>query len=203
MFRFARRFTAATVGLLAATACVSAPASAADRTGEYSVRGAGAQRCDAYVAAVEGNKPDLGAYVGYIDGVLTTASRLTPNVFDVNPFILPGPFAAIIVNICKQAPDRILEVAVRGGIEAIGKARVQEKSAAMELAVGDSRMNIRVDTLRAIQTRLRDLKILKDPADGKFGANTQLALKQFQTTNKLTVTSLPDPDTVLSLLVRQ
>eukprot|EP01037_Dinobryon_pediforme_P001370 gene1370-1389_t len=185
---------------LVAAVASAMPAFAADRTGEYSVRGAGAQRCDAFVASVEGNKPDLGAYIGYIDGTLTTTSRLTGSVFDVNPFVLPGPFAAIVVNICKQTPDRILEVAVRGAIEAVAKARVAEKSPIVQLSAADLRMNIRMETLKSLQLKLRELKLLKDPADGVFGASTQAALKQFQSTKKLPETSLPDPDTILSLL---
>jgi hypothetical protein len=178
-------------------------ASAADRTGEYSVRGAGAQRCEAYLAAVNENRPELGAYIGYIDGQLTATSRLTAGVFDVNPFILPGPFAAIVANICRQAPTQLFEVAVRGGVEALVRVRVVAASPVIEMTVGDNRMSLRVETLRAVQARLRTLNLLRDAPDGRFGPGTQEALRRFQTTNRLTVTSLPDPDTILALLVRQ
>lgn len=182
---------------------LSSGALGADRAGEYSVRGPGAQRCDSFTAAVEQNRADLGAFIGYIDGVLTTTSRLTQNVFDVNPFILPGPFAAIVVNICKQSPDRILELAVRGGIEALTRARVAQASPVVEMTVGDNRMSLRVETIRAVQTRLRALNLLRDNPDGRFGPSTEEALKRFQQANRLTVTGLPDPDTVIALLVRQ
>ena len=43
----------------------------------------------------------------------------------------------------------------------------------------------------------------KDKPDGKFGKATEEALRQFQQANKMSVNGLPDPDTVLSLLVRQ
>jgi hypothetical protein len=178
-------------------------ASAADRAGEYSVRGAGAQRCDAYIAAVNENKPELGAYIGYIDGHLTTTSRLTAGVFDVSPFILPGPFAAIVANICRQAPTQLFEVAVRGGVEALVRVRVAAASPVVEMTVGDNRMSLRAETLRAVQARLRTLNLTRDAPDGRFGPGTQEALRRFQTTNRLTVTGLPDPDTILALLVRQ
>lgn len=192
------------LALAAATLCLaSTTALAADRTGEYAVRGPGAQPCSTFTAAVEQNRPELGAYIGYIDGVLTTTSRLTPNVFDVNPFILPGPFAAIVANICRQAPERILELAVRGGIEALTRARVPQMSPVVEMTVGENRMSLRAETLRAVQTRLKALNLLRDNPDGRFGQATQDALRRFQQANRLTVTGLPDPDTVIALLVRQ
>ena len=194
---------ASSLALAAAVFSSTVPAFAADRTGEYSVRGAGAQRCAAYVEAVEGNKPELGAYVGYIDGALTATSRLTPNVFDVNPFILPGSFAAIVMNICKATPDRLFDIAVRAGIEAITRARVANTSPVLEMVVEPNRMNLRSETLRAVQARLKTLNLFRGEPDGRWGPATQDALKRYQEANRMPVTSLPDPDTVLALLVRQ
>lgn len=178
------------------------PTLAADKAGDYSVRGAGGQKCSAFVAAVEGNKPELGTYIGYIDASLTTSSRLTAGTFDVSPFIFPGPFAAIVDNICKRAPDQIFEVAVRSGIDALAKARVAQSSPVVEMAVGEVKMNLRSDTLRAVQVKLKSLKLLTIEPDGKFGPATQEALRKYQEANHLPITSLPDPDTVLGLLVR-
>ena len=189
--------------IILAAAIGAFPANAADRTGDYSVRGAGSQKCSAFTAAVEEKKPELGTYIGYIDGSLTATSRLTPDVFDVNPFILPGPFAAIVVNICKQSPDLLLDLAVRGAIDAVAKIRVPQSSPIVEMTVGQNRMSLRAETLLAVQTKLKALKLLKDKPDGKFGKATEEALRQFQQTNHMSVNGLPDPDTVLSLLVRQ
>ena len=185
------------IGLLA-----TVPASAADKAGDYSVRGVGSLKCSVFVDTVVGAKPELGTFIGYIDGVVTTASRLTPGVFDASPFILPGPFAAIVVNICKQSPDLLLDLAVRGAIDAVAKIRVPQSSPIVEMTVGQNRMSLRAETLQAVQTKLKALKLLKDKPDGKFGKATEEALRQFQQNNHLAVTSLPDPDTVLALLVR-
>ena len=190
-------------GLVLAFCLGAAPAVAADRSGDYSVRGAGSQKCSAFTSVVEEKKPELGSYIGYIDGSLTTASRLTPDAFDVNPFILPGPFAAIVINICKQSPDQLLDLAIRGAIDALVKVRVPQASPVIEMTVGQNRMSLRAETLQAVQTKLKALKLLKDKPDGKFGKATEDALRQFQKANRLTETGLPDPDTVLSLLVRQ
>jgi len=151
---------------------------------------------------VNENRPDLGAYIGYIDGALTTASRLTAGTFDVSPFILPGPFAAIVANICRQAPTQLFELAVRAGVEALARARVAASSPIVEMTVGENRMSLRAETVTAVQTRLRALNLIRDNPDGRFGAATQEGLRRFQTANQLTVTGLPDPDTILALLVR-
>jgi len=185
------------IGLLA-----TVPASAADKAGDYSVRGVGSLKCSVFVDTVVGAKPELGTFIGYIDGVVTTASRLTPGVFDASPFILPGPFSAIVMNICKQVPEQIVDVAVRGALEAVGKVRVTTNSPVVEMTVGQNRMNLRAETLRAVQVKLKALKLLTGEPDGKFGAGTQEALRRYQENNHLAVTSLPDPDTVLALLVR-
>ena len=70
------------------------------------------------------------------------------------------------------------------------------------MTVGQNRMNLRAETLRAVQVKLKALKLLTSEPDGKFGAGTQEALRRYQENNHLAVTSLPDPDTVLALLVR-
>jgi len=190
------------VALSLALSATALTAQASDRAGEYSVRGGGAQRCETYLASVNENRPDLGAYIGYIDGALTTASRLTAGTFDVSPFILPGPFAAIVANICRQAPTQLFELAVRAGVEALARARVAASSPIVEMTVGENRMSLRAETLTAVQTRLRALNLIRDNPDGRFGAATQEGLRRFQTANQLTVTGLPDPDTILALLVR-
>ena len=197
-----KRLCGAAFALVLAMGGLAPGAGAADRGGDYAVRGAGSRKCQEYVEAVEQNKPELGAYIAYIDGTLTAYNRLTPNVFDVSPFILPGPFAAIVMNICKQASDRMLEVALTSAIGALSKVRVAQPSPVLEMTVGENRMSLRAETLRAVQTRLKSLNLMQGNPDGRFGRPTEDALKRFQQQNRLAVTGLPDPDTVIALLAR-
>ena len=47
-------------GLVLAFCFGAVPAVAADRSGDYSVRGAGSQKCSSFTSVVEQNKPELG-----------------------------------------------------------------------------------------------------------------------------------------------
>jgi peptidoglycan hydrolase-like protein with peptidoglycan-binding domain len=70
-----------------------------------------------------------------------------------------------------------------------------------EARAGDRAVPIRKATLVAVQNTLVRNKLMKEPADGNFGNSTEMALKAFQKSQNLPETGLPDPATVVRLLV--
>lgn len=180
-----------------------APAFAADATGNYAVRGLGTTTCNNYATAVDGNTADLRSYVSWLEGALTVSNRLTPGVFDTVPFNAPGAVAALVLRQCRQQPNMLFDAAVRTTIESLQRARVTTASPWVEMTVGSNRVTLRAETLAAVQSRLVQLGLLTTPPDGRFSMATREALKRFQQIRRLPQTELPDPDTVVALLVQQ
>jgi peptidoglycan hydrolase-like protein with peptidoglycan-binding domain len=194
---------AAAATALAGAVAVAAPASAADTTGNYAVRGLGTTTCNQFSTAVDGNTGDLRPYVSWLEGAVTTANRLTPGVFDTVPFNAPGAVAALVLRQCRQQPNMLFDAAVRTTMESLQRARVTTNSPWIEMTVGSNRVTLRAETLAAVQSRLGQLGLLATPPDGRFSMATREALKRFQQIRRLPLTELPDPDTVVALLIQQ
>ena len=190
--------------LAAATAVlIAAPAvRAADAQGDYAVRGVGAMNCARVVEAATRNSQELPMILAWMDGHITAANRAGAETFDLVPFSTPGPMAAVVVNICRRNPTLLLDGAVRAGLQQLERLKVGRNSPFVEMTVGNNRVSLRQETLAAIQRKLTTLNLYRGEADGRFGTQTRAAIKSFQQSRQMQVTELPDPDTVVALLLR-
>lgn len=192
--------------MLGAIACAmslgASAAMAADAGGGYSARGLGAQPCRPFIEAVERNNTEtIRLYVAWIDGALSANNRLRPDTFDSSPFIAPGAFVGTVLNACRRDPDGLFDTAVNTAIGALVPMRVRASSPVVQMQVGDTATSLRQETLVAVQTRLRELRLLAAAPTGSFGEQTREALKAFQGQRNLPQTGLPDPETLVMLLL--
>jgi hypothetical protein len=137
----------------------------------------------------------------WILGYLTASDRLVKDTFDATPVMAPEALTAMIVGVCQKYPDARVETVANTVLTQLATARVMHESPVVEARDGDRVVPIRKSTLIAVQTALQKNKLMKDPADGNFGSSTEAALKQFQKSQNLPETGLPDPATVVRLLV--
>jgi len=137
----------------------------------------------------------------WIMGYLTASDRMTKDTFDGTPVMAPEALTTMILGVCQRYPDARVESVASNVLNQLATARVLHDSPVMEARAGDRMVLIRKATLVAVQNSLVKSKLLKDGADGTFGNATVAALKTFQESQKLPVTGLPDPSTVVRLLV--
>jgi hypothetical protein len=179
------------------------PAVAADQQGRYSVRGVGALRCADVVRLVDEQRPEVAQVVAWADGALTVMNRNERETYDLLPFAVPaGLFATMVVNLCRQAPTLLFDTAVRQIGETLRPLRLRREEAPVAVSVGENRAEIRPQTIRLVQERLKQLNLFAGNPDGRWGAPTQAALKRFQESRDLPVTEIPDARTVFSLLLQ-
>lgn len=200
-----RRIRVAALALSLGCTVAAAPqaALAADSTGNYSVRGLGSATCQQYAGAVDGNSPELRNYIAWMEGSLSAVNRLTANLFDAVPFNSAGAFAAIVLQVCRQQPALQYNAAVMRALERMAPLRVTTNSPWVEMTVGANRVTLRAETLASVQARLSALGLLTTPPDGRFTVATRDAIKRFQQIRRMNVTELPDPDTIIALMVPQ
>ena len=200
---YVRRLAGFSVALFSLAALQPLPASAADEKGDFAVRGLGASQCSSFVEAAQGNQSSVGLFLAWIEGAVTAVNHVSPKTFDVVPFNSTAPFAAIVLDLCRQHPAASFDTAVRSAISFVEPLRISTNSPFVEMSVGRAKVTLRQYTLARVQQRLRELKLTRSPPSGKFDAETRDAIKRFQQARKLTVTELPDPDTVLALLLQK
>jgi peptidoglycan hydrolase-like protein with peptidoglycan-binding domain len=134
-------------------------------------------------------------------GYLTASDRLDKDTFDATPVMMPEALTAMIIGVCEKYPDARVETVANTVLGQLAPARVAKESPVVDARVGNHVVPIRKATLVAVQTALVKNKLSKEPADGNFGAATQTALVAFQKSQGLPETGLPDPATVVRLLV--
>jgi peptidoglycan hydrolase-like protein with peptidoglycan-binding domain len=137
----------------------------------------------------------------WILGYLTASDRLEKDTFDETPVMAPEALNAMIIGVCQKYPDARVETVANTVFSQLAAARVMHESPIVEARSGSQFVPIRKATLIAVQATLVKNKLMKDPADGNFGSATEAALKAFQKSQGLPETGLPDPATVVRLLV--
>jgi peptidoglycan hydrolase-like protein with peptidoglycan-binding domain len=137
----------------------------------------------------------------WIMGYLTASDRLAKDTFDQTPVMAPEALTSMIIGVCHRYPDARVETVANNVLNQLAAARVLHESPVVEARAGDRVVLIRQATLAAMQNTLVKEKLLKDPADGRFGSSTAAALVAFQKSQNLPETGLPDPSTVVRLLI--
>lgn len=179
-------------------------ARAADVQGNFSVRGVGATACSRVIQLVEARGPEVQQLVAWADGALSHANRVERETFDFLPFVNPpGLFTILAVNVCRTNGQLVYGAAVMQALDAIRPLRVRESVAPVTITAGQASVQLRPETIRLVQTRLRELNLLSGQADGQWGGGSRAAMKRFQESSRLPQTEIPDVDSVLRLLLQR
>lgn len=157
------------------------PACAADASGNFAIRGVGAQSCGAVVAAIKEADDATRANIVqtlsvWLGGYMTYANRTIEGRFDATPFVSDVDMLAIVVDRCEAVPDAQFETAVQEIVSILAPFGPAEIS---EVAPLDGSVALRVSTVVALQEALIDLGLLKGKADGTMGPMTRAAIARF------------------------
>ncbi len=196
------------------------PAKAADAQGGYAARGTPAvMRCADLTRLLQAATPaggqnapapnaaasaaQMGAFLAWVDGVLTGVNMTLPNTFDISPYRGAAIVQAMIVQRCAANPALFVHQAMFQAVNALAPFRSPADGPVVAMSVNGQNLAIREDTLRQVQQALMVRGFLRaGRPDGRFTASTRAALRQFQQAQRLPVTELPDPETLVRLAVR-
>lgn len=187
--------------ILGVALLMSGPLQAADNAGNYAIRGAGGFACERYVQAVEAQSDDVRQYVRWMEGYATGLNRLQADTFDVSPILDPTAMANLMLSLCRQNPALAFETAVAQGLNSLSPMRERADSQADTLEHAGNAVTVRRETMRRLQQALTELGHYTSDIDGLYGPGTRRAIIAFQASAELNQTGLPDPDTLLNLLL--
>ncbi len=166
------------VGLVIALSAAASPGQAADRNGNFGVKGFGLQDCESYVVAKSGLLPRYFVFRSWLNGYLSAYNQLMPSTYDIAGPAELEALTAWLDTYCKERPRHNFVMAVTALNATLQPHRVEEKtldSGAVTPSEAD------VETVRRVQQALKDKGYYAaGSVDGVFGPGTQMALEDFQ-----------------------
>jgi len=171
---------------------------AADGEGRYAIRGAGSQTCDAFVEAVEQDE-NVSTYLRWVEGYISASNLHTEDTFEASPFVTTADTANVLLKVCQDNGELRVETALAQLLNTLQPVRLTSDSEVLELEAGQRRLQLRRETLMAVQRALSEGGFYRSSIDGIYGPGTRRAIEAYQEKADLEVTGLPDIQTLIPL----
>lgn len=169
------------------------PAVAADASGKFAVRGIGSARCDSVVEAfAKRDEAKVEALASWLMGYATSYNRLVAQNYDAMPTRDGRDIIAVVLGLCKGNPSATLETASYRALISFAALRIKADSPMVNFVSDGKSMELHLETVKLVQTRLKGLKLYGGAENGEFNPQIVAAIKTFQANNKMPVTGLPD-----------
>lgn len=179
-------------------------AHAADSEGRFAVKGAGAARCEDFLAAREGRGKRYFMYAGWVEGYLSAANLYERESFDLAPWQNTEVLVTLLARVCRQAPEESVHTALGGMMQLLYPTRLQRRSPLLALETDGQGVALYAEVLQRVRTRLaKDGYLDAGAADAAspsaLDAATAEALARYQQARAIPVTRLPDMLTLVHL----
>jgi|GEM_PF-636529 len=135
-----------------------------------------------------------------MDGYISGINQLQADTYDASPVVSSNAMASMVRNLCSTKPDMKFETSLAQLLNALKPYRVQKNLRLVEVSVDNNFAAVRQETLVWMQSEMSALGFYSGEADGVFDASTQSALANFQSSNGLNPTAVPDADTVIKFI---
>ncbi|GMR22524.1 MAG: hypothetical protein BMS9Abin37_0880 [Acidobacteriota bacterium] len=186
---------------LIALLAVGSFASAADKDGLFSIRGAGLLTCQTFVQEREAASDAYVMIGGWLDGYVTALNELSLETFDVVPYESTELLTILINRHCKDNPTDLLFAVTNNLLARLFDDRLKISSPHVDIRVELDQTRLYTDTIVRIQASLATKGLLDDEATGQWSIATQNALAEYQKSIGMnSSTGFPDQATLWSLL---
>ncbi len=187
------------LGLFTGT-LVSKGATAADKEGQYGVRGAGLTSCAVYEKERNLQSQVYFIIASWMDGYITGTNQWANDTYDILPFQTTELITSIISSHCKKNPaDRIYPV-LRDLIKKISQNRLSKKSEKIDVTVDERTTKLYVEIIIRLKTKLKQAGYYDGDINSTFDGETIEAMQKFQGSIDFKQTGFPDQLTLWRLL---
>lgn len=181
--------------------CAIAPGNAADSKGAYAIDGGGGAPCKAFTDSRKAdNKNAAGLFAGWVDGYLSAANQNSPDTFDLTPWQTTDLLLVLLGRYCDSYPEDSFEIAVNNLRKALHTQRLATRSETLLAGNKEKGVPIYREIMVRAQQRLKQQGFYSGALDGNYGQAMNTAIRAFQEKNAITVTGLPDQETLFRLL---
>ena len=172
----------------------------ADKTGKFSVRGAGLIDCATFLQEQKKKSPEYLMMGGWIDGYITGVNKHAPDTYDTTSFESTELFVEFTKNHCQRSPEDRLYAVINSIIEQRHKDRIKRQSQLVGVQLGEHGTQLYTETIVRMQEKLANKGFYKSRITGQFDSDTITALAAFQKTIKgYKATGFPDQATLWKL----
>lgn len=186
--------------LVAAGALAMPSVQAADAKGNYALHGIGALPCGELVTRIKQEATSREQLAAWLLGYISATNRLGAKTYDVLPAQQVGVLAELVGNVCGTSPRSLVETAAFSVLKTFEALRATAESPLVTASANGKSVALRKASLVAVQESLIQRKLFRAKANGEFGKATEQALRDFQKSEGLAETGLPDLVTMLRLL---
>lgn len=178
-------------------------AQAADRGGQFAVKGVGAARCRDFNRALDSRSPQIGQMLSWVAGYLTATNRYEPATYDIIAWQDELYILGNVRGYCARNPGATMAEMVRAMVRSLGPGRLTAASPPVTIAAGGGwQIVLPAAIIARAQAALLRRGLYQGLANGAADARFLAAVAAFQRAERLPVTGLPDQETLFRLFAR-
>lgn len=179
---------------------IGGTANAADTSGKFAVRGIGGSPCSAFTAALQSkDEGAIKAYISWVLGYYSAYNRMVSGNFDAVPSSDLNAMISIVAGACQRSATVPVEQVTFNVLRSFAPLRLQAESPLVTLTSEGKTLEVREETLKFVERRLKELGHYKGLETGKASTQIVQAIKAFQSAQKIPATGLPNLVTLIRI----
>ncbi|WP_158965906.1 peptidoglycan-binding domain-containing protein [Paraglaciecola sp. L3A3] len=184
--------------------CVfAAPLQAADKEGKFAVKGAGKRDCSSFVQAADDKSTDYYLYGGWLEGYISSYNAFQTQNYDSTPWQTTELLLTLLKRHCVSHPKVKFLSAVNGLLKTLYPIRLERENKLIKISVNGADTYFYEDILLRAKERLHNLGYITDEVTADFDEGDIHAFEKYQNDIGLSVTGVPDQNTLLSLFLKK
>ena len=190
---------------LAVSAVLSNPVSAADKDGDFAIRGVGRISCAELLDALDKkDKQRLTLFGTWLEGYISATNQLSDNTFDITPWQTTELLLALLGRACAQDSEKNFMAVVGRLIAEMRPLSLVEQSQVVKLQTASTVQVQYREIVERVRRRLTDLGY-EFTTSSVLGEKSLIELREqvlaYQKASKLPPTGDLDQHTLLNLFV--
>lgn len=178
---------------------LAGPGHGADEEGQFGIRGAGLVPCALFEQEREARSEAYHMIAGWLDGYITGTNQHMDDTYDVASFESTELVVALLSEHCKTHPETPVFAVINTLVPQFADHRLHAPSEKVEIAIGERRALLYVETVRRVQRMLTAAGIYVGETSGVYDAELEAAMRTFQESIGLHPTGFPDQLTLWRL----
>ncbi len=182
----------ASVGLL-----LVSPAHAADRNGNFAIKGVGLATCTDFLESFRSGDDRLPMFFGWVSGFLTAMNLHAADTYDLVDWQSDDYIAASLRGWCEANPSQRFFSGVYQMARSLESFKVSEQSPVVIMKGPQGRIRLYRSTLDKVRAELAARGLYDEAAHGREAL--EMALRAYQRREGLPETGVPDTATMFRL----
>ena len=176
---------------------------AADEEGKFAAKGAGKRDCSNFVQTIEQRSTDYYMYGGWLEGYLSSYNAFQPNNYDATPWQTTELLLTLLKRHCDNNPEVKFLSAVNSLLKTFYPIRLEGENKLIKISVNGAETYFYEEILLRAKERLKILGYIDGDVVADYDEGDIQAFEKYQKDIGITITGVPDQNTLLSLFLKK